>query len=494
MMADNPKSTTAYQANAERIKQQNRYGGNDEVNIWIVESIDTPTCAKRTDGYCTPASWLRQTNHPADGCVIEIDSLPGVAWRFEGGTGSTLTHEIGHWFNLWHIFPDKEGAGCASSSDGIADTFQFPNSVPEMFDRFQRQCCSSGTGRATTWDFCPADETIHVANYMSYSQDKGVIVETDPDETKPWTTMQRASMFTAFFTMRRAPPSGGIDPSCLNQHVVFDVPPPAPVLLNRRAGLEGRSLRGLNLFRPSDQIMKTLKRVCASPPGPNNTEQAIDVISGEEIHCNAATKTCDPPSTGASCPDSSPPPCNLEAEACPEGVSPPCPPDMASCPDGSAPPCAPLPIICPNGTSLQCLPNNNSPNPNNNTPIPPATEPDPNRNTPPNCPSPCNPLGPHTCDPTTAPTCIFPDPRLLNPRSFCACRPGYKASSAPQADTTKQWRLPIVGQEHRVWVPEGVACDQLCRDGSCGEVGVVDIACAGGGGGGGEDQVLGGRL
>ncbi|KAF7502498.1 hypothetical protein GJ744_005655 [Endocarpon pusillum] len=91
-----------------KFKQQNRYSGNDEVNIWIVESIDTPTCAKRTDGYCTPASWLRQRNHPADGCVIGIDSLPGVAWRFEGGTGSNLTHEIGHWFNLWHIFPTKK--------------------------------------------------------------------------------------------------------------------------------------------------------------------------------------------------------------------------------------------------------------------------------------------------------------------------------------------------------------------------------------------------
>ncbi|KAF7502500.1 hypothetical protein GJ744_005657 [Endocarpon pusillum] len=85
-------------------------------------------------------------------------------------------------------------------------------------------------------------------------------------------------------------------------------------------------------------------------------------------------------------------------------------------------------------------------------------------------------------------------------RAFSACTlsapvaPGYKAFSSPQPDTTKQWRLPIVGQQHRLWVPEGVACDQICGDGSCAEVGVVDIACTGGGGVGGEDQVLGGRL
>ncbi|KAF7502499.1 hypothetical protein GJ744_005656 [Endocarpon pusillum] len=63
--------------------------------------------------------------------------------------------------------------------------------------------------------------------------------------------MQRASMFTAFLTMRRALPSGGIDPSYLNQNVVFDVSPPAPVFLNSRAGLEGRSLRASTSSDPA---------------------------------------------------------------------------------------------------------------------------------------------------------------------------------------------------------------------------------------------------
>lgn len=496
MMSDNAKSSPAYQANAERVKLQNRYGGNDEVNIWIVESIDTPTCAKRTDGYCTPASWLRQPNHAADGCVIEIDALPGVAWRFDaGGTGSTLTHEIGHWFNLWHVFPDKEGAECSGSSDGVDDTFQFPNKVPDMFQAFQRRCCSTGTGRSLKWDFCSTNDTVHVTNYMSYGGDKGEIVEADPDETKPWTTMQRARMFTAFFTMRRAAPSGGIEPTCLNQHVVFEAPPPVtpPASLTRR-GLQPRSLRGLNLLLPSDKILGTLRRVCASPPGATSDEQAIDVISGEEIRCNPTTGVCEPPSIGPSCPDSSPPPCNLDAESCAEGgVSPPCPPDLtASCPDGTAPPCAPLPLFCPNGTSLQCIPNNDAPRtpdkapppekPDKSTPVPPGTEPGPE---PSSCPRPCTPHS-HTCDPSTAPTCIFPDPRLPRPRAFCACRPGYRASPSPSpspADPTRltEWRLPIVGQEHRVWVAEGVSCDTLCREGGCGEVAVVGIGCAGGG-------------
>lgn len=97
LTSDHPKWTPAYQANVERIKQQNRYGGHDELNIWVVESIDTSTCQKRTDGYCTPASWLLQSGHETDGCVIDIDTLPSVTFRHGGGTGSTLTHEIGHW-------------------------------------------------------------------------------------------------------------------------------------------------------------------------------------------------------------------------------------------------------------------------------------------------------------------------------------------------------------------------------------------------------------
>jgi len=79
------------------------------------------------------------------------------------------------------------------------------------------------------------------------------------------------------------------------------------------------------------------------------------------------------------------------------------------------------------------------------------------------CPRPCDPHH-NYCDAMTAPTCIFPDPRVPQPRAACACRPGYKTSSAADDDTRRQWRLPVVGQEHRVWVAEGIKCDALCAD------------------------------
>ncbi|KAF2179651.1 hypothetical protein K469DRAFT_595110, partial [Zopfia rhizophila CBS 207.26] len=77
------------------------------------------------------------------------------------------------------------------------------------------------------------------------------------------------------------------------------------------------------------------------------------------------------------------------------------------------------------------------------------------------CPKACNPHF-NTCDPSTAPTCIFPDPRVTNPRGACACRPGHKAAGYANNDVSKQWRLPIEAQQHRVWVVEGVKCDILC--------------------------------
>ncbi|KAH6685450.1 hypothetical protein F5X68DRAFT_191951 [Plectosphaerella plurivora] len=101
------------------------------------------------------------------------------------------------------------------------------------------------------------------------------------------------------------------------------------------------------------------------------------------------------------------------------------------------------------------------------------------------CPPSCSPHH-NTCDPTTAPTCIFPDPRVPGARAACACRPGYKANGAGDGNTRSHWRLPVQGQEHRVWVAEGVRCDTLCTSGygaqSCGEVTLLPADCIGGAG------------
>jgi hypothetical protein len=150
------------------------------------------------------------------------------------------------------------------------------------------------------------------------------------------------------------------------------------------------------------------------------------------------------------------------------------------CPDGSYPSCSP-------GGSVSTQPTNNPPTyPNTpGTPSPPGTPPPYMQPPPPatgTCPKACL-IHFNSCDKTTAPTCIFPDPYVAAPRGACACRPGYKASYVADGDTTKQWRLPVVGQEHRVWVAEGVVCGTLCTNpygvGSCREVKELGKECIG---------------
>ena len=99
------------------------------------------------------------------------------------------------------------------------------------------------------------------------------------------------------------------------------------------------------------------------------------------------------------------------------------------------------------------------------------------------CPKACDPHN-NRCD-ATAPTCIFPDPRVVGPRGACACRPGYKAANSVSSGISKQWRLPVEGHEHRVWVAEDVKCDTLCDvstgASACLEVPLIGKECVGGG-------------
>jgi hypothetical protein len=52
----------------------------------------------------------------------------------------------------------------------------------------------------------------------------------------------------------------------------------------------------------------------------------------------------------------------------------------------------------------------------------------------------------------------------------------------PDYDATKQWRLPVPDQEHRMWVAEWVVCDTLCQGygfAACTEVIEIGAECIG---------------
>ncbi|PWW80265.1 hypothetical protein C7212DRAFT_361220 [Tuber magnatum] len=70
----------------------------------------------------------------------------------------------------------------------------------------------------------------------------------------------------------------------------------------------------------------------------------------------------------------------------------------------------------------------------------------------------CNPNPNYNrCDITTSCIVTKPDGQL-----HCACRAGYKAA-ASDSDQSTHYRTLFAGQEYRVFVRPGVACDTLCN-------------------------------
>ncbi|KAL8678607.1 MAG: hypothetical protein Q9186_005070 [Xanthomendoza sp. 1 TL-2023] len=89
-----------------------------------------------------------------DGCDVLAQSVPGgTAAPFN--QGGTATHEIGHWFGLFHVF---QGQSCLGNGDAVSDTPQ------------QRTPTS---GCPASKDSCPLNAGLDdIHNYMDYSDDR----------------------------------------------------------------------------------------------------------------------------------------------------------------------------------------------------------------------------------------------------------------------------------------------------------------------------------
>jgi hypothetical protein len=117
------------------------------LNIWICDLSGS------TLGYATfPDDGVKDEQ----GVAVDYASLPGgAATGFN--QGKTLTHEIGHYFDLYHIWGDDNGA--CSGTDNIDDTPNQSNSTTT---------CQAGvvTDRCTT-----TAPGIMYQNFMDYSPD-----------------------------------------------------------------------------------------------------------------------------------------------------------------------------------------------------------------------------------------------------------------------------------------------------------------------------------
>ena len=133
----------------------NNWNSSNYFNVWI--------CALSNNivGYAT---FPQDGSETEQGVVIDYRSLPGGSYSAYNG-GKTLTHETGHYFSLYHIWGDDDGA--CNGTDYIDDTPNQANSTSGCFTGIRTDNCT------------PSGNGIMYQNYMDYSNDACLVMFTN---------------------------------------------------------------------------------------------------------------------------------------------------------------------------------------------------------------------------------------------------------------------------------------------------------------------------
>ena len=154
------------------IKPATQWDPTRYLNIWLA-NLESPLLGYAQFPVSSGLSGLNFPPEPAntDGVVILSSSVGSVAspnpLGGSYGLGRTLTHELGHWFGLRHIWGDS---GNCSNDDYCADT-------PDA---------TTSNGGCPTVDSCPSDGlgADMVENYMDYTNDACMDTFTADQKTR----------------------------------------------------------------------------------------------------------------------------------------------------------------------------------------------------------------------------------------------------------------------------------------------------------------------
>ncbi|KAK4235206.1 metalloprotease MEP1-like protein [Achaetomium macrosporum] len=133
------------------MKRSLRKGTYSTLNVYFLSDMGDNL------GYCyfptsSGTSNPSSTNFIRDGCTVLAHTVPGGSLA-NYNLGHTTTHEVGHWFGLYHTFQ----GGCSGSGDSVADT-------PAQ--------ASASSGCPVGRDSCPSQPGVDpIHNFMDYSYD-----------------------------------------------------------------------------------------------------------------------------------------------------------------------------------------------------------------------------------------------------------------------------------------------------------------------------------